>query len=176
MSENGFITVTHKKYRKGRQQHKIKIYRINLTVMNAVDNIINNDAVDHYNKIEYIYINTGDICYLVYTVHMASKLDDIILLEKILTNNIKIKKILINSSYGNAGYTPLARAAYYGSTKCLKLLLKSGSYYNNLNNKHENLQQIIRGGMREFKNKSSYNDCLDFSDSFVKAASSKQLR
>jgi hypothetical protein len=88
---------------------------------------------------------------MVYAVHQCSNSDKLKACERMLglIDDHALRSIIVNGPYGRSGYSPLCRAAYFGSEQMLKFLISCGadSLYKN---KHgEAIVDILEVGLKE---------------------------
>ena len=82
---------------------------------------------------------------LIFIIHQASSRDSLDVLDYYIKLSAN-KKLIVNSTFGSNNFTPIFRAAYLGSIKCLKLLVSCGADITSKNNKNENIYDAIKQG------------------------------
>ena len=114
----------------------IKSFEDKIQLQSMIKNINNLNI----NKSKPLWTST-----LIFIIHQASSRDSL----DVLNYYIKLsanKKLIVNSTFGSNNFTPIFRAAYLGSIKCLKLLVSCGADITSKNIKNENIYDAIKQG------------------------------
>jgi hypothetical protein len=131
------------------------------------------------NKSKNIWSST-----VIFIVHQASSRDSLDILDYYI-KKIANKKLIVNSTFGTNNFTPVFRAAYLGSIKCLKLLVSCGADINIKNNKNETIFDAIKQGRIDITNKDKeyadfhndrFDECIEWLCEYKKFLTIKKIK
>ena len=115
---------------------------------------------DFNNKIYSLNIKKSKPLWLsaiIFVIHQAASRDSLDILEHYIKRESPNKELFANATFGTNNYTPIFRAAYLGSLKCLKSLVACGANIDNKNNKNETIYDAINQGCIDSINKDPDN-------------------
>lgn len=116
LTNDGFITVN----RHNKNKNKNKYYNINEKIKDDVEKAF--DEYDSLDKIKLLYSRSGNISYIIYTVHYACELDNIYILQNIFKSYPHLKEKLINSKCHTKDIKLIEKAKDNSSELCYEYL------------------------------------------------------
>jgi hypothetical protein len=88
---------------------------------------------------------------LVYAIHQCCNSDKLKSCEKIMgmLDDEDLRTIIVNAPYGRSGYSPLVRAAYFGSEQMVRFLVSCGANLLYKNKHNEGILDALRTGLAQ---------------------------